>query len=153
MRQFWKEMDQINFKFWCSVHNLIIYYIPTQYTCYTRYVCIYTWPFYIRLSRTYFDPDWAIIRAIKFKALRMIYDYIFLSLEGISCISSCTRYRGTRHKFLQSVSSTTISCTWRGTWVSLANENVYSYNMSNPLNFIAQMMSQSGSKCVGESII
>jgi len=64
-------MDQINFKFWCSVHYFTIYYIPTQYTCYTTYICIYTWTFYITLSRTCFDPDWAIIRAKKFKALHM----------------------------------------------------------------------------------
>jgi hypothetical protein len=62
-------------------------------------------------------------------------------------------YSGTRHKFVQSVSITTIFCTWRGTCVSLANENVYSYNMSKTLNCTTLMMAQSGPKHLGESII
>jgi len=30
MGEFRKEMDQINFKFCCSLHYFTIYYIPTQ---------------------------------------------------------------------------------------------------------------------------
>jgi hypothetical protein len=89
----------------------------TLHLLYNVHMYEYNWPFYITLSRTCFDPNWVIIRAIKFEPLRMIYDYMFLLLEGNSSISACTWYCGTRKKFVQSESSTAISCTWKGTWV------------------------------------
>jgi hypothetical protein len=148
-------MDQINFKLWCSVHYCTIYYIPVQDTWYTMYIhlsilhytvsdCFDFW-----LSHYQGDKIQGVTHAIRL--------YTSIIRECNSCISSSTRYWGTRHKFVQYVSSSTVSCTWAGTmtttWVSHSNENLYLYNMSNPLNCTALMMAQSGPKHVVKSII